>query len=187
MLEEVAGLRLVAEPADAFRSDHALGPLRGDKLIEAAEVEGQTAAVDKGLNAILQRLTALLVFQTLVIVVLHGLNPSCRRGNLVEVEEMGVEDLVEVDVAIVAGHDESLRLYLLDDCREVCEVVGRDLRCLVEQDDVAEFDLLDHETGEIFFAMLLLEVVAESELISHAQCVDDGDDGIEASGTVFHG
>ena len=124
LLKEVAGLRFVAEPADAFCSDHALGPLCGDELIEAAQVERQTPAVDKGLNAILQRLAALLVFQTLVIVVFHGFNPSCRRGNLVEVEEMGVENLVEVDVAVVAGHDECLRLYLFDDSSEVGEVVG---------------------------------------------------------------
>ena len=98
---------------------------------------------------------------------------------------MGVEDLVELHIAVVALQDLGLGLDGADDGLEMAELVLGDLRGFVEQDDVAELDLLNDECGEVVLAeVLFLQVVAQSELIAHAEGIDDGNDGVEACHAV---
>ena len=141
--------------------------------------------------AVLMLVVALVVVVVVMVVIalfaLHGLNPSGGGGHLVEVERVGVDDLAELHVAIVALVDGRLRLYLADDGLQVCHLVGRNHVGLVEQDDVAKLNLLDNQAGEVFLVVISLEVVAQSKLVAHAQGVDHGHDGVEARHAILQG
>ena len=69
---------------------------------------------------------------------------------------MGVENLVEVDITIIARDYFRLRLYFTQDGLDVGQLFGRHLRGLVEQDDIAELHLLNDQTCQI----VIVEVVA---------------------------
>lgn len=81
------------------------------------------------------------------------LNPGGGSGSLPEVEEMSVEELAEVDIAIVAFDDLGFRLEGMYGAFDHVGIFLRNFRNLVEKHDVAELDLLDHEIFEIFLAI----------------------------------
>ena len=106
--------------------------------------------------------------------------PGSAGGYIIKVESVGVEYLVEVHIAVVAGNDLRFGLYGADDCRQVVELTRADLRGFVEQDLVAELNLLNHEPFDILLAyMLLLQTVAATELVTHAQCINHGYDAVQ--------
>ena len=53
-----------------------------------------------------------VMFFLLLFLAFDALNPSCGCGNLLEVEFVGIEQLVKIDVAIVACDDVGVRLQL---------------------------------------------------------------------------
>ena len=75
-----------------------------------------------------------LIFVVVVIIVVivlnhsafHFLNPGGRGGHLVKVEHVGIEDLVEVHLAIVARDDLGGRLQGTDDALHATQFLGRD-------------------------------------------------------------
>ncbi len=88
----------------------------------------------------------LLFFLFLVaMMVFKFINPGSRCSHFVEVEHSCVYDAVEVDVAIVARHDNGLRLYGVYYLYKVAVFLGAHFRCLVKQNDVTELNLLDYE------------------------------------------
>ena len=123
----------------------------------------------------------------LLFLAFDALNPSCGCGNLLEVEFVGVEQLVKIDVAIVACDDVGVRLKLAQYSLYAGKLFGSDLRSLVEENLVAELHLLYDEAGEVFLTdVVLCEVVASGKLVLEAQSVNDGDDGVEF-GNAFSG
>lgn len=125
-----------------------------------------------------------LIFVFVVVEVGAGfyfLDPGGGGCHLVEVEHGGVEDAVEVDVAVVAFYDFGFSLEVADDLAELGELVWGDFGGFVEEDDVAEFDLLDDEVGDVVFVGGGVgEVESVLEFVAHAEGVDDGEDAVEA-------
>ncbi len=136
----------------------------------------------------------LIVFVVVIIVVvlmflslcLNLLNPACGGGYFLKVELMGVDDEVEVYVAVVAFEYLGLGLDGTDDLLEVVELLRFHFCGLVEQDDVAEFYLLDYERGEVFLVEVVLQQVgAVGKLVFHAERIHHGDDAVEAQNAVL--
>ena len=133
-------------------------------------------------------LVMMLIFVMVVVVVimvvklfsLYGLNPSCRGGHLIKVEGAGVDKGIEV--AEVARHNVGVRLYLVQDGGDACQLVRGNHRSLVQQYLITELNLLYHEAGQVVFANILAhKVVALSKLVAQAQCVAHRHNGVELS------
>ena len=128
----------------------------------------------------------LFVMVFVSVVVLDGINPCGRGGHAVEVEEMGMKDAVEVHVAIVAFHNLGFGLQGTQDFAGMGKFFGRNLRSLVQKDDVAEFNLLDNEVFDIVFRQVSAkEFVAAVEFVLQAQGIHHGDNTVELRETVF--
>ena len=127
LLENVADVGLILEPADALGADDALGPFAGHELVEESDVEGTAGIVNIGPDTVFLSFTfvmvvmmvvmsmlvfmfmfmLMLVFIIVVVIIivfvmaLHFLNPGGGGGYFIEVEQVGIDNLVEVYVAIV--------------------------------------------------------------------------------------
>ena len=111
--------------------------------------------------------------------------PSGRSSHAFEVEHTGVEDAVKVDASVVAFDDFGSRLQGLDDLLDASQFFGFHFRSLVQQDDVAEFDLLDDKVFDILLVdVLARQVVAAGKLALHAQGVDYGNDAVQPADAV---
>lgn len=117
----------------------------------------------------------------LTVMMLNFVNPRGRGRYRVEIEAAGVDELVEVHVAVVTFDDFCLWLQRANDVLDACQLARLHLGGLVEQDDVAELDLLDNEVLDVFLADFLPhERVAASEFVSHSQRIDYGCDAVES-------
>ena len=123
----------------------------------------------------------IMIVVIVVIVVAFDLgDPGCGGCHPVEVEHARVQELVEVDLAVVAGDDLGLGLEGMDDALHAAELLGRDFGGLVEQDDVAELDLLDHQVLDVLFVYVLpLQGLAAIEFVLHPQGVHDRHDAVQ--------
>ncbi len=99
---------------------------------------------------------------------------------------MGIDDLVEVDITIVAFEYFSLSLKCTDDGLEFFQLLWFHIVHFVEQDDVAELDLLDDERSEVFLIDVLLhEFVAATKFVYHTQGVHDGNDAVQTEYSIL--
>ncbi len=115
----------------------------------------------------------------------HVAYPGCRGGHLVEVEHAGVDDLVEIDVAVVAGNDLGCRLNGVHNLLDALELGRLDHRGLVEQHNVAELELLDHKVLDVVVGNVAAhECLAGAKLVFHAQGVDHGAYTVETRNAV---
>ena len=57
----------MAEVADTFGADDVLGPLGGYEAVKLMDVEGRTAIIDEGADAILFGLTLLIMMMVMVV------------------------------------------------------------------------------------------------------------------------
>ena len=120
------------------------------------------------------------------VMVLYLVNPCSRCSHFVEVESMGVEQQVEVHIAVIARNNLCLGLQCTYYVYKMRVLFGRNLRCLVEQYGVAELNLLYYEVLKIVFVdVLLLQIVAATELILHTQSVHYGHYAVKTWHTVF--
>ena len=113
-------------------------------------------------------------------------HPTGRGGHTLEVEQMGVEEFVQVHFGVVAFDNLCLGLQGADDLLDALPLFGLHFRSLVQQDDVAEFNLLDDEVLDVF----LVDVgagkgIAARKFILQAQSVHYGDDAIQAAFAVL--
>ena len=114
------------------------------------------------------------------MMLLHLLNPGGRCGNLVEVEHAGIQYLIEFYVVIVTVDDFGLGLEGTDNLSDAAQFLWADLGGLVQQHDVAEFNLLDDEVLDILLVdVLASQVKSAAEFVSHAEGIDDGYDTVE--------
>ena len=133
LLKDIAGVLLAAEIADALGANDAAGPVACHKVVEAGEVHGAAAVIDKGADAIFQRLALAVVMVVAVamlvvavvavvmvmvvmfmfvliaiflsVIVLYLADPGSRGGHALEIEHSGVDDFLQGHVAEVAGDD----------------------------------------------------------------------------------
>ena len=83
------------------------------------------------------------------------LNPCGRSGYCIEIEHLGIDKFFERNVAIVALHNLCLWLKGTNDFVESFELLLADFRGFVEQDHVAELNLLDEQILNIIFIKVL--------------------------------
>ena len=133
LLKDIAGVLLAAEIADALGANDAAGPVACHKVVEAGEVHGAAAVIDKGAYAIFQRLALAVVMVVAVamlvvavvavvvvmvmmfvfvliaiflsVIVLYLADPGSRGGHALEIEHPSVDDFLQGHVAEVAGDD----------------------------------------------------------------------------------
>ena len=111
---------------------------------------------------------------------LYLLNPSGRGCNGVEVEHVGIQNFIEFYVAIVAVDDLGLGLEGADDFPDASQLLRADFSGFVQQDDVAELNLLDDKVLDIFLVNVLArQIQPAAKLVPHAEGIDDSHDTVE--------
>ena len=101
---------------------------------------------------------------------LNLLNPGGACGNVLKVKEMCVQYAAQVDVTVIALQYACARLQGANDLADALHLLCSDLRCFVEQYDIAEFNLLYYQILKILLADVLLhEVIAATELVTYAK------------------
>ena len=125
-------------------------------------------------------LIIIIVILLIAVMILNLVDPCSRCSHLVEVEATGVEQTLQVYVAVVAWYDFCFRLNGADYLGEFAQIVSAHLRSLVEKYSVAELYLLYYEVFEVFvFKSVACQSVAVVELVSHAQRVHHGHDAVK--------
>ncbi len=122
----------------------------------------------------------ILIEINLIALALDGVDPSGGSGCLVEVEHLGVQKFVKIDVAVVTLEYGHLRIQGLNYAADPAEFLGLHLRGLVQEHDVAELNLLDHKVLKVILLQIVfLESVPAGELALHPQRVHHGHDAVE--------
>ena len=128
----------------------------------------------------------LLVSVLLIVVIIllvHALNfvyPGCGCRHLVEIEHSRIQDAVQVYVAKVALYDFCLRLECLYDAPDSSQLLRTHFGGLVQEYDVAEFNLLDDELFEVVIVEIAQrQGIAAAELALHPQGIDHGHDAVQ--------
>ena len=95
---------------------------------------------------------------------------------------MRVEQFFQRHVGVVAFDDFSRRLQGADDFLDASQLFRLHFGCFVQQDDVAEFDLLDDEVFDVFLVQsLACQAVAAGKFALQAQGVDYADQAVQAA------
>ena len=129
----------------------------------------------------------MLFIIVLFVMVFNLINPCRRCSDLVEIEHVSVQQLVEIDIAIVALYYLGLGLKCSDNAMYTAQFVGRDFGSLVEQNDIAEFNLLDDKILYIIFIQIgSQQVITSGKLVLHTQCVDNSDDTVDYRNPVAY-
>ena len=114
------------------------------------------------------------------------LDPGRRSGDGVVVEQSGVQQFVELHVAVVAFDYPGLGLQRADYLPDAPELFRTHLGGLVQQHHVAEFDLLDDEVLDVLLVYVVLqEEAAAFEFVLHPEGVHHGHYAVQPDGTVL--
>ena len=117
----------------------------------------------------------------IVIMPFDFTHPRGRGGHAFKIEQAGVQEGVERHVGIVAPDDFGLGLQRADDGADAACLVRSHLGYFIEQDEVAEFDLLDYELLDVVLAdAFAAQGIARGKLVPEPQGVDHGGNAVEA-------
>ena len=112
--------------------------------------------------------------------------PSCRCSGSVEIEQAGMQNLVQIHICIVAVDYLGYRLESPDNRPYLFQFFRLYFRGLVEQDDIAEFYLLYDQVGDILLADIFLrKFVPASEFVTQPEGIYDCGDAVQAACAVF--
>ena len=119
------------------------------EIVKLVDVESTTAVVDKRADTVLLRFTFVVVvmvsaFVVMVVVMMfvlifmlmvmmmvvlllfhrsfYAANPTCRSGNLLKIKHAGIENLVEVNICVVALDNLRTRLNSLDNLTDTAQL-----------------------------------------------------------------
>ena len=106
----------MAEVADTLGADNAAGPFGSDIVVELMNVECRTAVVDKCANTVFFYFTSFvmvvmmtlfmmvmrLFFLLLAYLLLYATNPSGGSCGTFKVKEVGMDNLIQVYICIIA-------------------------------------------------------------------------------------
>ena len=174
LLEHVAHVRVLVGPELALRADDLARP-GGHEVAERVDVEGLPALVHERLDAILQHLRVVVLLG-----VLHRVEPHRRVVDLLEVEAIGVEQLVERHVALLGLNDDGVLLQRPHDAAHLVDLLAAHAVALVEHHRGAELELLDEQALDVVLVDVLgQQVLAAVELVPHARAVHHGHDVVE--------
>ena len=99
---------------------------------------------------------------------------------------MGVENLAQFHISIITLDDFCLGLKNTHNLPDSSQFFRRYLRSLVEQDDIAEFYLLDHEILYVFLINLRFEQIhAALEVALHSERIHHSHDTVEPADTIL--
>mmetsp|Transcript_3105 Transcript_3105/g.7299 ORF Transcript_3105/g.7299 Transcript_3105/m.7299 type:complete len:212 (+) Transcript_3105:235-870(+) len=75
----------------------------------------------------------------------QGIQPTRRSGGFFHVELVGIENIGQIDLAVLARTDHGLWIQGTNDLLGFCQFFFRDQIRLVEQNHIGKFDLCHHE------------------------------------------
>ncbi len=81
---------------------------------------------------------------------LYSPNPSGGGGSTFKVEKAGADNLVQIHVGVIAFYDFGTGLQGADNLFDAFQLFRLHFCDFVQQDDVAELNLLDNEVFDIF-------------------------------------
>ena len=111
---------------------------------------------------------------------LYFAHPTRRNGSAAKVEGIGVEQRLELHVGIIGLDNGGIGLNNLQNCLDARQFFGAHFRHLVEQNHIAELDLLDDEVLDILLADVLLgEAITAGKLALQTQSIDHCHDAVE--------
>ena len=122
----------------------------------------------------------MLMFILVVVLVLKFLDPGCRGGYLFEIEQVCVDQVIEGNVTEIAFDDFGRGLDCLDHGMNLVGVPAADFGYFVEQDDVAELYLLDHQILDVLLVDIVAgQCIAAFELVAETEGIDYSRDAVQ--------
>lgn len=119
-------------------------------------------------------LIIILVFQ-LGTAFLNLLDPGGAGGNALKIERTGIKYVVQLNVTVVTLQYAGAGLQGADYLAYAQQFLGTYLRCLIQEHNVAELNLLDYKIFQILLTDVLLDqVIAATKLITDAKGIDHG-------------
>ena len=131
LLKEVTHIILFGKIAHAFAPNDILRPMRGHEVIEESQIERTAGIVDVSLDAKLRQMVMFFVIVVVMIVIVvivmmfvlmvmvgvfHFLDPGCRSGRFVKIEQACMQQFVEFHITIVRFDDLRGWLNRFHDC-----------------------------------------------------------------------
>ena len=114
------------------------------------------------------------------------LDPGGAGGHALKIKSIGVEYVVQVYVTVVALQYAGTGLQGANHLTYTQQLIGTYLRCLVQEHDVAELNLLDYQILQVLLAYVLLDkVVTATELVTDAQGIDHCYDAVQLGHAVL--
>ena len=106
--------------------------------------------------------------------------PACSGFSLPEVKHVSAKEFLDIYFGVVALYDLGFGLNLTYNLLDFFEGFRLDLGYLVQEDDVAELNLLDDKVFNILFPEILaLQALTAAELVSQSQCIDNCDQAVK--------
>ncbi len=127
----------------------------------------------------------MVTFLVIFVVVLVGrfldfMNPCSRSSHFVEIKHPCVDDARQIHVGIICFDYFSARLDGADDALDAFKLVRQHFVRLVQQDDVAELNLLDNEVFDIFVVdVVACQRLTAAKLVAQAQGINYRDNAVE--------
>ena len=122
-----------------------------------------------------------MVFVSILVdIAFQSSYPACSGFSLPEVKHISIKEFLDIYLGVVTLYDLGLGLNLTDNLLDFLEGFRLDLGHLVQEDDVAELNLLDDKVFDILVPeVLALKAFTASELVSQPQCIYNCDQTVK--------
>ena len=130
-------------------------------------------------------LVIIVIMVVVVACVFHFLNPRSRSSRTVEIKQTGMQYFLKRHVAEIGFYDLCGRLNSANNGFYVCEFLFAHFCRLVQQNNIAELDLLGYQRSQVFFLGHVSQFVAVSEFVTQAQSVHYRANAVEHRKTVL--
>ena len=122
----------------------------------------------------------LMVMFLLMDIALDTADPACPGLCLTEVKSIGIQQLLYIDIGIIALDNLRLGLDFTNNLLYLGKRLGLDFGSLVQKNDVAELNLLNDKVFNVFFTQVLaFQLFSATEFVRHPQCIHDGDNAVQ--------
>ena len=127
-----------------------------------------------------------MVMFLLMDIALDTADPACSGLGLTEVKSIGIQQLLYIDIGIIALDNLRLGLDFTDNLLDLGKCLGLDFGSLVQKNDVAELNLLNDKVFNVFITQVLaFQLFSATEFVRHPQCVHDGDNAVQLRRAEF--
>ena len=127
-------------------------------------------------------MVSIFIMVIFVNISIQLLYPCGGGSDLVEVEVVGIEDLADCHLTVGSLNDLCLGLERADDLFDIDQLFLSDEVDLVEDDGVAELDLLDQQVLDILIVDIVIqESAAAAEFTAQSSRVNDGHDVVQTA------